>query len=221
MEKRKGAIIGHHLILHGYGHWLPNDPRGSGSEAVAQEKLRDLGPVHHGRKKVQPPREALRAFYREATPRLDYVPLWFDVAKRQAIGEAFGEVVRRCTYTVWECGILKNHAHLCIRRHRDSAETMWGNLAQAARQALLRFPDVTEGHPIWSNRPYKVFLWTPDDVRGRIAYIRRNPAKDELDAQAWPFVVPYDGWPFHKRSSYPLAGSQLVLDSSVGPIYDV
>ncbi len=22
-------VIGSHLILHGYGHWLPNDPRGS------------------------------------------------------------------------------------------------------------------------------------------------------------------------------------------------
>lgn len=42
-------IIAHHLILHGYGHWLPNDPRGSGSREIRQ-RIDDISqnPVKEG-----------------------------------------------------------------------------------------------------------------------------------------------------------------------------
>jgi hypothetical protein len=62
--------IGHHLILSGYGTWLPNDPRGSGSLTIRKDELNDLGPVHHGRKRKQPPRSELKSFYREAEGKL-------------------------------------------------------------------------------------------------------------------------------------------------------
>ena len=63
-----------HLILSGYGTWLSNDPRGSGSTETRAIELRTLGPVHHGRKPahLQPSRQELRAFYREAEPLLKY-----------------------------------------------------------------------------------------------------------------------------------------------------
>ena len=54
------TVIGHHLILTGYAHWLPNDVRGSGSDEVRGEELRPLGQIYYGRKEVQPPREELR-----------------------------------------------------------------------------------------------------------------------------------------------------------------
>ena len=57
-----------HLILTGYGHWLPNDPRGRGLTSIRKDELEELGPIHHGRKKVPPPRDELRNFYRSATP---------------------------------------------------------------------------------------------------------------------------------------------------------
>src|SRR5947209_8235910 len=82
-------VIAHHLILTGYGHWLPNDPRGSGSLEIKDEKLEALGPIHHGRKRAQPPRSELKAFYREANELLEFQPFWFDRAKRQALADAF------------------------------------------------------------------------------------------------------------------------------------
>ena len=36
-------IIAHHLVLMGYGHWLPNEIRGSGSGEIRKELLRELG----------------------------------------------------------------------------------------------------------------------------------------------------------------------------------
>jgi REP element-mobilizing transposase RayT len=199
MARRNPPIIAHHLILTGYGHWLPNDPRGSGSSEMRQGKFADLGPIHFGRKAVQPNRDVLRTFQRTAQPRLAHSILWFDEAMRDTLGDAVGSVVREQGYTCWACGILKNHLHLCIRKHRADAKTMLEKLDVATREALRGLPDVPADHPIWAERPYKRFLFTPEDVRRVIAYIERNPVKEGLERQAWPFVVPYDGWPFHKR----------------------
>lgn len=195
MQKSR-VIIAHHLILHGYGHWLPNDPRGSWSRTVRKESLSDLGPVHFGRKSVQPPRGELREFYHDATPRLDFEQVWFDDAKRRAIGQAFEQVVAEQRYTVWACAILQNHAHLCVRRHRDDAQTIWKAFADSSQQTLRDMEDIDDNHPIWSNRPYKVFLSTSDDVRRVVAYIDNNPQKEQLPAQHWSFVKPYDNWPY-------------------------
>ena len=112
MRTHDRMIIGHHLILHGYAHWLPNDPRGSGSDEIREEKLVDLVPVHKGKKKHQPSREVLREFKRDAEGKLDFPLLWFDDAKRQALGESVAEVISNEGYTVWACAIMRNHIHL-------------------------------------------------------------------------------------------------------------
>lgn len=196
MRTHDRIVIGHHIMLNGYGHWLPNDPRGSGSSVVRDERLGELGPMHTGRKQIQPPRSELKEFYRRAEPLLEHESLWLDHAKRQAVGEALRKVVESRRYTVWACAVLSNHVHLCVRRHRDDALTILHHVAEKTVAAIRALPGVSSNHPLWSARPYKVFLYTPDDVRRTVEYIERNPAKEGLEPQTWSFVKPYDGFPF-------------------------
>ncbi len=193
-------IIAHHLILTLYGHWLANDLRGSGSKEFYDEKFAPLGPIHFGRKpaRLQPSRKELREFHRRAEPLLNFSRFWIDDAKRQALGDAIAGVIAERKYTVWACAILSNHMHLVIRVHRDDALTMWGAFAGATRFALREFGDVGPTHPVWSTRPYKVFLRTPGEVRGRIDYVECNPEKERLPRQSYGFVQPYNNWPLHK-----------------------
>lgn len=188
-----------HIVLSGYGTWFPNDPRGSGSTETRKDELRDLGDIHHGRKRHQPSRDELRRFFREANEELDHQPLWFNEPQRNAIGNAFGELILRVGYTVWACAVCSNHAHILVRTHRNHAMTIRDAFANASREALLASNLVADVHPVWSSRPYWVLLETPDEVRGRIDYIRKNPLKEGLPLQHWDFVRPYDGWPLHKR----------------------
>jgi len=74
-----------HLVITGYGHWLPNDPRGSGSIKIRALKLKEHGPIHFGRKKLQPSRVELREFHRHAEAELKHPVLWFDEKMRDAI----------------------------------------------------------------------------------------------------------------------------------------
>jgi hypothetical protein len=148
------TVIAHHLVLTGYGHWLSNDPRGSGSADVRQEKLRDLGEVHSGRRAVQPGRTVLRQFYQEAEPRLLFPSIWYEQAHREVIAEAFAQTIAARGYTCWASAICSNHAHLLIRIHHDSGRTMWLALAAASRDAMRSARLVAEQHPVWSARPF-------------------------------------------------------------------
>jgi len=156
--------------------------------------------VHHGRKPApqQPSRQELRTFYRQADPLLSYPKFWLDEAKRQAIGDALSEVVAKEGYTVWACAVLSNHAHLVIRRHRDDALTMWHKFADTTRLRLRDSPNTDPNHPVWSTRPYKVYLNTPEAIRSCVRYVEQNPEKEGLSTQVFDFVQLYNNWPFHK-----------------------
>jgi REP element-mobilizing transposase RayT len=199
MPQRRRSVIGYHLIWTLYGHWLANDLRGSGSDDVRDPKFAGLAPVHRGRKpeRLQPSREELRQFYREAAPLLEFPRFWIDEAKRQALAASIDMACRDRAYTVWACAILANHVHMVIRRHRDDGEAMWKNIAGATRERLREFGDVGAEHPVWAARPFKVYLWTPYDVRTRVTYVECNPEKERLPRQEFAFVTPYDNWPFH------------------------
>ena len=153
--------------------------------------MKDLGEAHFGRKKVQPPREELRKFYREAKPLLDHETIWFGDAHREVIGWAFGRAAAELGYTLWACAICSNHAHVVSRTHRDRSDWIWLNLANRATKALRDEGLVPPNHPVWSDRPYKVFLYTPDDVIDRIGYVEENPEKEGLPRQNCSFVKPY------------------------------
>lgn len=184
-------ILAHHLVISGYGFWIPNDPRGSGSDELRAEKFEDLGPIHHGRKKIQPSRKELRDFYARAEPNLEHDPLWFDAKTRQLIAIAFAEVIARQSYTVWACFIGANHAHLCIRYHRDRYEEMHAQLTDRSRVTLIEAAIAPIEHLVWAKRPYSVFQHTPEDIRRTIKYIEDNAAKEGLPKQIWDFVKPY------------------------------
>ncbi len=159
------SVIGHHLIWTLYGHWLANDPRGSGSEILQEEKFAVLGPVHQGRKPehLQPSRTELRRFHQRAKPLLAHEKFWLDAVKRQALGEAFSEVIKEANYTVWACAILSNHVHLVIRRHRDDALTMWHRFADATRLRLREFNGITTDHPFGPIAPTRSFFAHPKE----------------------------------------------------------
>jgi hypothetical protein len=73
---------------------------------------------------------------------------------------------------------------------------MWDEFAHASREVLRAVPDVGPEHPTWSDRRYKVFIYDPPGVRGRIGYIKDNPEKEGLEPQTYPFVIPYEGFPY-------------------------
>jgi hypothetical protein len=97
------VILASHLIFTGYAHWMPNDPRGSGSTDLRKDELKDLGEILPGRQFPQPPRDAVRAFHTDAEPLLQHERIWFNEPMREIIANAFSEAAKRHGYTIWAC----------------------------------------------------------------------------------------------------------------------
>jgi REP element-mobilizing transposase RayT len=195
-------VIAHHLIWTTYGSWLPNDLRGSGSRAVVSRKLAALGDAHLGRKRVQPQRGDVHAFYADAEPMLVHPVIRLDEEQRSAVGACLAEVIAATPFTCWACAVMPDHVHLVIRKHRDRAEEMIERLQDATRAGLNRkrlFPD---GHPVWTVGGWKTFLDSADAVRSCIGYVERNPNRERMARQTWPFVTAYDGWPYRPGGLY-------------------
>ena len=124
--------------------------------------------------------------------------LWFDVAERQAIGEALGEVIRRERLTCYACAVLTDHVHVLIRKHRLKGEEMSRAFKDAARERLRRAGCVSEDHPVFSADACDMYKSDPQAVRNCIQYIYDNFRKHHLPPVEYKYVVGYDGWPFHK-----------------------
>ncbi|MBX9681103.1 MAG: transposase [Gemmataceae bacterium] len=192
----RAVVIGYHLIWTGYGWWLPNDPRGSGSTVVRNDVLKDLGELHYGRKRVQPPRATVKQFLSESAPRLMHSRISFDEAARKAIAEAFAETIRTERYTCYACVVMPDHVHILIRKHKHSAEAIMECLRSRSADKLRKTNLSPPGHPVWAGGDgWKVFLDVPDEIRRTIRYIDDNPLPLGLPQQKWAFVTPYDGWP--------------------------
>lgn len=185
-------ILASHIILTGYGHWLPNDPRGSLSTELRVEELGELGEMHYGRRAEQPPKAELRNFHRKAKEVLKYPVVWFEPSLRQRIAQAFGEVMRREKLTCFACAILNNHAHLLIRRHRIRAQAMIPLLRDRSREAAADL--IPPNHPLWSLDLFVAFKDSPRAVQTAIDYIFSNYAKHNIPPETFDFVVRYEGW---------------------------
>jgi hypothetical protein len=188
---RNRVIIAHHLVLMGYGHWLPNDLRGSGSDEVRKELIAALGEIHPGRKRHQPTRPELKAFHSQAQPLLEQEVIWFDEPLRKVIADSFARTAAQFGYRVYACAILRNHAHLVVQRHKHSHEVIWRTFAEGSRESLRVVADLPDRHRVWGDRPYSKFLYTPQDIRGRTKYVDENPEKEGLPPQDWDFVVDF------------------------------
>lgn len=194
------AIFAHHLVWTTYGTWLPNDPRGSMSRETRTPALAELGAAHYGRSRIQPSRGTVREFYATAVPKLQYPVVRFNSAQIQELGQAFATIIAKHQYTCYACAIMPDHAHFVIRKHRDTGETMIENLQRDSRLRFSFAYALASEQPLWTIGGWVRYLDSVAAVRSRIKYVEGNPEKEGLRRQIWPFVVPYDGWPFQRAA---------------------
>jgi REP element-mobilizing transposase RayT len=197
----KPIVIAHHLIWTAYGSWLPNDPRGSTSEYIASDIIAELGQLHRGRRKVQPTSSMIREFHNRAKCVLKFPLLKFSADEFNLVAEGLQDGITEHKYTCYACAVMPDHVHILIRKHKHQAEEMIENLQHSSRLRLSTSGIRSGDHPVWTQGGGKVFLDHPDAIRDTIQYIEDNPLKWRLPRQYWPFVMTYDGWPFHIRHS--------------------
>src|SRR5688500_11886914 len=106
-------VIAYHLMWTLYGWWLPNDPRGSTSRAIASDLLAQLGDVHFGRKKLQPASRAISAFYAQAARLLKHDLLALHPDELPQAIALLSDTIHHLDYTCYAAALMPDHVHLC------------------------------------------------------------------------------------------------------------
>ncbi len=109
-------VIAYHLIWTAYGWWLPNDPRGSTSKAIASDVIAALGELHFGRRIIQPASRGVRAFYEQAAKVLRHPLLEMRDRAIEIVGSAVAQVIDDRRYTCYACAVMPDHVHMVIRK---------------------------------------------------------------------------------------------------------
>ncbi|HEY8505832.1 MAG TPA: transposase [Gemmataceae bacterium] len=194
--------VGYHLCFGAYGFWLPNDPRGSGSNYVGSKELLKFGRAtklkSRRRSVARKPHDVARRL--AAKEALKYPAVRFNGVQARAVGRGFAEYARNSKLTIWACAVLPDHAHLVVARHRLDIEQVAIQLKGAATRQLLK----EELHPFgalrkpngdvprcWGRGEWKVELDSEEEVRQRVRYVEDNPLKEGLPRQKWSFVTPF------------------------------
>jgi REP element-mobilizing transposase RayT len=193
-------ILAYHIIMTAYGFWLPNDPRGSWSDFVASWELLRYGKATKTNERRSLARDPHDVQLRLAAKRaLKYPPVLFDAEQIQSIARGFARAAEESGYDIYECAILKDHAHVVLGRTARHIHQVIGHLKARATQQLL----ADEIHPlreymnpgaktltIWSEGPWKVFIDNLEHLENAIRYVKRNPVREGLPEQVWWFVKP-------------------------------
>ena len=196
------GVIAYHLILTHYGFWLPNDPRGSWSDFVRSwELFLAGGPATRTdtRRSVasKPHNSQSRKAAKNAMMRS---PVVLTGVQAQAVGIGFGKFAARSRCAILACLVMPRHTHLVLDRPPYLIEQAANLLKGAAttelsNRGLHPFADSLYRNgklpSPWARHQWGCYLNNEDDIRRAIEYVERNPLKDGLPRQRWPFVMPY------------------------------
>jgi REP element-mobilizing transposase RayT len=182
-----------HSIFSMYGFWMPNDPRGSGSNYVAKWELFRYGaatPVKTRRSVVAKSHDRSKRLAAKSV--LKYPPVQITGLQARTIVEGFAHAVAAANYQIHACAVLPDHVHLVVGWHPRSIRRIVGHLKAKATTQLKKarlWPELQQ--PLWGEHGWNVYLDSHEAVRRAIRYVEQNPLKEGKPQQRWSIVTPY------------------------------
>jgi REP element-mobilizing transposase RayT len=184
-------IIAYHSIIATYGFWLPNDPRGSGSDYIANWDLFRYGSATKtdSRQSVAH-RPQPTGWQDQAKSALKHPPVELTGQQALAMSQGFAKAIHEGPYQVYACAILPEHVHLVIGASDRRIRQIIGHFRGRATNSM-RKQELWDDRPLWGEHGWNVYLESIEAVKRAIRYVNDNPIKEGKRRQNWSFVVPF------------------------------
>ncbi|MCH8151512.1 MAG: transposase [Planctomycetes bacterium] len=172
------STIGYHIVIAGYGLWLPGDDRGSWSEAW-DEQIGYSQPhtVHDG----DPVRK------RMAQERMRHAPVRLDDAMIQIVVET----VRRCEsasdWSIAAASVEPTHSHLLLTYTRCDIDNTVKWIKDRTTKAIRR--ETNHQGPVWCKGKWRSFMFDDQVWSKTAAYIERHNIRHGEPAQPYPIIT--------------------------------
>jgi REP element-mobilizing transposase RayT len=174
-----GATIGYHIVISGYGLWLPGDSRGSWS-AAWDEQLGLVEPhaLHPG--------DPVRLRMAEERAKHPAVRLALDMI--EVVCDTFGRCAAESDWTIDAASVEPTHVHLLLTySERDIDKTVkW--LKDRCTKAVHQC--TPHQGPVWCKGRWRSFIYEEDGWEGAIEYIERHNLRRGLSRRPYKFLAP-------------------------------
>ncbi len=170
--------IGYHIVIAGYGLWLPGDDRGSWSEAW-DERIGFSDP--HTLQEADPARK------RMARERMTHPPVRLDEGMISGVIEAIGRCAAESDWTVVAASVESTHTHMLLTyTHRKIDDTVkW--IKDRATKAIHRA--TTHNGPVWCKGKWRSFVFDDYVWSNTRTYIERHNLRRCESARPYPFIA--------------------------------
>src|SRR5688500_18096555 len=130
-------ILAFHSIFSMYGFWMPNDPRGSGSDYIAVWDLFRYGEATKTNSRCSVAGVSHNNAIRLAAKQvLRYPPVRISGVQAVAVVEGFVDACNDAGYKIHACAILPDHVHLVIAHQARPIRQIVGHLKSKATRRL-------------------------------------------------------------------------------------
>jgi REP element-mobilizing transposase RayT len=185
-------VLAYHSIFGMYGFWLPNDPRGSGSDYVGALNVLRFGSATKVNTRHSVASREHDTIRRELVYRaLSHPRVAISGKQAVVIATGFATAIEQGNYRLFACAIMPEHVHLVVECHARPVRQIVGHLKSRATQQLRAEGDWPNEQPLWGAHGWNVPLGDVSAVRRAIAYVEDNPVKEGMKRQKWSMVTPF------------------------------
>jgi REP element-mobilizing transposase RayT len=169
--------LGYHIVISGYGLWLPGDDRGHWSEAW-DEELGFIEPhtLHPG--------DPIRK--RMAEERQKHSPVRLDAKMQSVVADTISRCHAESDWQIAAASIESTHTHLLLTyTKRDIDHTIkW--LKDQMTKAIHRNTSYTG--PVWCKGSWRSYIFEDEVWLNTQAYIQRHNERRGQGPRPYPFI---------------------------------
>jgi len=172
--------LGYHIVISGYGLWLPGDQRGSWS-AAWDEQIGFVEPhtLHPG--------DPVRL--RMSEERMKHPPVRLDSAMISVFLEVLADCAAKSDWVIAAASVEPSHTHLLLSyTERDIDATIKWVKDQATKAIHRR---TTHGGPVWCKGRWRTFLFDEDRWCEILKYIEEHNVRRGVGSRPYPFIVDF------------------------------
>ncbi|MCK4872474.1 MAG: transposase [Phycisphaerales bacterium] len=169
--------LGYHIVLSGYGLWLPGDQRGHWSDAWdAQIGFVEPHTLHAG--------DPMRR--RMAVERMKHEPVRLTAPMIEVVIDTIGRCRATSEWSIAAASIEPTHTHLLLTfTQRDIDNTItWikGRMTKAIHEQMPHHG------PVWSRGKWRSYVFAQDVWANARRYIEQHNVRRGESAQPYPFI---------------------------------
>ncbi len=173
--------LGYHIVISGYGLWLPGDERGHWSEAWDDE----LGYVEPHTLHAGDPIRLRMAGERQKQPAVR-----LDAAMQSIVADTILRCRNESQWRIAAASIESTHTHLLMTYCERDVDSTVKWLKDQMTKAIHR--NTPHAGPVWCKGRWCSFTFDPDVWRNTRAYIERHNTRRNVGPRPYPFIDAID-----------------------------